>query len=188
MLKFLYELLKTARARLLALESHVSNSHDGAIFNKYPLISKNHHVTEFICGALSTVIDGSASPQQLATMLDKEIQVMEEEHHLPLHALRGTADALPGFGIVAAVLGIVITMGAISGPVEEIGHSVGAAARRNVLGYFDVVRIPCSARRADRTGGVIELAFSVRLPRSFRRSSIAFRRGGDRTSSPRFDQ
>jgi len=137
LLKLLYDLLKTARREgLLALESHISNSHDSTLFNKYPAIAKNHHATEFICGALSTVIDGSASPQQLSAMLQKEIKVIEEEHHAPLVTLSKTADALPGFGIVAAVLGIVITMGAISGPVEEIGHKVGAALVGTFLGIL----------------------------------------------------
>ncbi|MDX1962213.1 MAG: flagellar motor stator protein MotA [Pirellulales bacterium] len=133
----MYDLLKTARREgLLALESHISHPHDSAIFQKYPLVAKNHHLSEFISGALSTVIDGSASPQQLSAMLDKELKVMEDEHHIPLIVLTKTADALPGFGIVAAVLGIVITMGAISGPVEEIGHKVGAALVGTFLGIL----------------------------------------------------
>ncbi len=135
--KLLYDLLKTARRDgLMSLEAHVSNPHDSAIFSKYPGLSHNHHVTEFLCGALSPIIEGSAKPDQLAGLLDTEMKVLEEEHHAPLLALSKTADGLPGFGIVAAVLGIVITMGAIDGPVHEIGHKVGAALVGTFLGIL----------------------------------------------------
>jgi chemotaxis protein MotA len=135
--KCLYELLRVGRRDgLMALESHVSNPHESKIFEKYPRIANNHHVTEFICGALAPVIEGTAKPDQLAGLLDTEIKVIADEHHAPLGALQKTADGLPGFGIVAAVLGIVITMAAIDGPVEEIGHKVGAALVGTFLGIL----------------------------------------------------
>ena len=135
--KCLYELLRVGRRDgLMALEAHVSNPHESKIFEKYPRISKNHHVTEFICGALAPIIEGTAKPDQLAGLLETEIKVIGEEHHAPLGALQKTADGLPGFGIVAAVLGIVITMAAIDGPVEEIGHKVGAALVGTFLGIL----------------------------------------------------
>ncbi|HTU27290.1 MAG TPA: motility-associated protein, partial [Pirellulales bacterium] len=116
--KTLYDLLRLARREgLIALEPHVAHPHESTIFNKYPLIAHNHHVSQFICGALSPVIEGTATPSQLSMLLDTELHTIEEEHHAPLTALSKTADAMPGFGIVAAVLGIVITMGAIDGPV-----------------------------------------------------------------------
>lgn len=135
--KCLYELLRVGRRDgLMALESHVSNPHESKIFEKYPKISKNHHVTEFICGALAPIIEGTAKPDQLAGLLETEIKVIGDEHHAPLGALQKMADGLPGFGIVAAVLGIVITMAAIDGPVEEIGHKVGAALVGTFLGIL----------------------------------------------------
>ena len=135
--KLMYELFRTARRNgLLALEPHLANPHDSAIFHKYPLISKNHHVTEFICGALMPVLEGSVKPDRLPEMLETEIKAIEDEHHGPLSVLMKTADGLPGFGIVAAVLGIVITMSHIDGPVEEIGHSVGAALVGTFLGIL----------------------------------------------------
>jgi chemotaxis protein MotA len=135
--KLMYELFRTARRNgLLALEPHLANPHDSAIFHKYPLIAKNHHVTEFICGALMPVLEGSVKPERLPDMLNMEIKAIEEEHHGPLGVLMKTADGLPGFGIVAAVLGIVITMGHIDGPVEEIGHKVGAALVGTFLGIL----------------------------------------------------
>lgn len=135
--KMLYDLLRTARRDgLLALEEHVSNPHESAIFNRYPRISHNHHVTEFICGAFAPLIEGTVTTEQLSALISAEMGVIEEEHHAPLNVLQKTADALPGFGIVAAVLGIVITMGAIDGPVEEIGHKVGAALVGTFLGIL----------------------------------------------------
>jgi chemotaxis protein MotA len=135
--KLMYELFRTARRNgLLALEPHLATPHDSAIFHKYPLISKNHHVTEFICGALMPVLEGAVKPERLPELLETEIKAIEEEHHGPLGVLNKTADGLPGFGIVAAVLGIVITMSHIDGPVEEIGHSVGAALVGTFLGIL----------------------------------------------------
>jgi chemotaxis protein MotA len=137
MFKALYDLFRLGRRDgMLALESHISDPHSSSIFSKYPKIAHNHHVIEFICGALSPAIEGSAKPEQLAEMLDTEIKVIDAEHHAPLAVLGKTADALPGFGIVAAVLGIVITMGAIAGPVEEVGHKVGSALVGTFLGIL----------------------------------------------------
>jgi chemotaxis protein MotA len=133
----LYELLSVARRDgLLGLESHISDPHQSPIFKKYPRIAHNHHVVDFICGALSPVIEGTANAEQLTSLLETELKVIEEEHHAPVGVLSKTADALPGFGIVAAVLGIVITMGAIDGPVEEIGHKVGSALVGTFLGIL----------------------------------------------------
>ena len=133
----LYELFRLARRDgILILESHLNAPHDSQIFRKYPGIMANHHVTEFICGALLPIIDGSVRPEQLPGLMDAEFKALEDEHHAPLNVLQKTADALPGFGIVAAVLGIVITMGAIDGPVEEIGHKVGAALVGTFLGIL----------------------------------------------------
>lgn len=133
----LYQLLSVARRDgLLGLESHISDPHQSPIFSKYPRIAHNHHIVDFICGALSPVIEGTANADQLQALLETELKVLEEEHHAPVGVLTKTADALPGFGIVAAVLGIVITMGAIDGPIEEIGHKVGAALVGTFLGIL----------------------------------------------------
>lgn len=135
--KATYELFRLARRQgMLALEPHLSDPHHSSIFEKYPTISKNHHVTEFLVGMLTPVMDGSVSPDRLPGLAEAELKAMEEEHHAPISVLSKTADALPGFGIVAAVLGIVITMGAIDGPVEEIGHKVGAALVGTFLGIL----------------------------------------------------
>ncbi len=135
--KLCYEILRLARNEgLLALEAHVSSPHESAIFEKYPRIAKNHHVLEFLCGALAPVIERTVTPEKLPGMLETEIKVLEHEHHAPLGVLTKTADGLPGFGIVAAVLGIVITMAHIDGPASEIGHKVGAALVGTFLGIL----------------------------------------------------
>src|SRR6476620_9922902 len=118
----MYDLLRIARRDgLLMLERHVSDPHHSEVINKYPRVANNHHVMDFICNGLSPLVDG-ATPEQLEMLLQAELKVLEEEHHAPISVLSKTADALPGFGIVAAVLGIVVTMGAINEPAEELGH------------------------------------------------------------------
>ncbi len=133
----LYELFRLARREgMLALESHISNPHESELFKRYPKLANDHHATDFIQGAFGPLIDGSLKPEEIGALLEMEMAAMHEEHHAPIAALSKTADALPGFGIVAAVLGIVITMEKIDGPVTEIGHSVGAALVGTFLGIL----------------------------------------------------
>ena len=135
--KALYELFLLGRRNgMIALEEHVLNPKSSSIFSKYPTFVNNHHAIEFLCGGLRPIIDGKIKPDQLKVLLETEIECMEEEHHAPISVLTKCADAMPGFGIVAAVLGIVITMGAINGPIEMIGHHVAAALVGTFLGIF----------------------------------------------------
>jgi len=135
--KALYELFMLGRRNgMIALEEHVSNPHSSSIFGKYSSISKNHHALEFLCSGLRPVIDGKVKPDQLKTLMEIEVETMENEHHAPISVLTKAADAMPGFGIVAAVLGIVITMGSIAGPIEEIGHHVAAALVGTFIGIL----------------------------------------------------
>ena len=135
--KCMYDLLRLARRDgMLALEPHISKPEESSIFSKYPKVLHNHHLLHFICGGMGPLIDATVKPEQMAELLEAELKVMEEEHHAPMPALTKMADALPGFGIVAAVLGIVITMGHIDGPPAEIGHKVGAALVGTFLGIL----------------------------------------------------
>ncbi|MBN2023090.1 MAG: flagellar motor stator protein MotA [Pirellulales bacterium] len=135
--KVLYGLCRLARQNgVIALESHISNPQESKVFMQYPRIAKNHHVTEFICEAFMPILEATAKPEQMPGLLGADLAVIEEEHHGPLGVLQKTADALPGFGIVAAVMGIVVTMGAIDGPVEEVGEKVGAALVGTFLGIL----------------------------------------------------
>ena len=91
---------------------------------------------EFLCNGLRPIIDGKIKPDQLKLLLEIEMDAMEEEHDKPVGVLTKSADAMPGFGIVAAVLGIVITMASIAGPIEQIGEKVAAALVGTFLGIF----------------------------------------------------
>jgi chemotaxis protein MotA len=133
----LYALARLVRRDgALALEAVISDPANSPLFAKFPRIARNHHARDFLCGALAQIVDGKAEPEQLAAGLEEEIAVIEREHHAAVGVLTKTADALPGFGIVAAVLGIVITMQAIDGPASEIGHKVGAALVGTFLGIL----------------------------------------------------
>lgn len=135
--KALYETFMLARRNgMIALEEHVINPQASSIFTKYPAFSRNNHAVELLCGALRPIIDGKVKPDQLKMLLDIQLETLEEEHHKPINVLTRTADAMPGFGIVAAVLGIVVTMGSIAGPIEEIGHHVAAALVGTFLGIL----------------------------------------------------
>ncbi len=137
LLKALYELFLLGRRNgMIALEEHVMNPKSSSIFSKYPTFLHNHHAVEFLCNGLRPIIDGKIKPDQLKMLMEAEMESMEEEHHAPISVLSKTADAMPGFGIVAAVLGIVITMASISGPIEKIGEHVAAALVGTFLGIF----------------------------------------------------
>lgn len=137
LLKVLYELFLLGRRNgMIALEEHVLEPQKSSIFNRYATFTGNKHAMEFLCGSLRPIIDGKIKPDQLRLLLDVELDRMEEEHHAPVNVLTKTGDAMPGFGIVAAVLGIVITMASISGPIEQIGEKVAAALVGTFLGIF----------------------------------------------------
>ena len=135
--KALYELFMVGRRNgMIALEEHVSTPESSSILKKYPGLLANRHALEFLCGGLRPLIDGKIKPEQLRTLMEIELERMDDEHHAPVSVLTKAADAMPGFGIVAAVLGIVITMGAIAGPIEQIGEKVAAALVGTFLGIF----------------------------------------------------
>ncbi len=135
--KALYELFMLARRNgMIALEEHVTAPASSSVFAKYPEFSRNKPAVDLLCGALRPIIDGKVKPDQLKMLLDIQIDTMENEHHKPVNVLTKAADAMPGFGIVAAVLGIVVTMGSIAGPIEQIGHHVAAALVGTFLGIL----------------------------------------------------
>jgi chemotaxis protein MotA len=133
----LYEVFLMGRRNgLIALEEHVGNPQSSAVFQKYPNFLSNHHAVEFLCSALRPIIDGKIKPDQLKQLLETDLEHMEEEAHAPVSVLTKASDAMPGFGIVAAVLGIIITMAGISGPIEKIGEKVATALVGTFLGIF----------------------------------------------------
>ncbi len=137
LLQMLYEIFQTARVKgLLTLEEHVEKPEESEILGRYPVITKNHHALEFLADSLKLLVVGGVPPLELEMLLEADLEVQEEEGKKPAHTLSRIADSLPGMGIVAAVLGIVITMGAIGGPASEVGHKVGAALVGTFLGVL----------------------------------------------------
>jgi chemotaxis protein MotA len=135
--KALYELFMLGRrGGMVALEEHIMTPDTSVIFTKYPLFQKNKQAMEFLCNGLRPIIDGKIKPDHLKLLLDIELEAMEAEQERPIGVLTKAADAMPSFGIVAAVLGIVITMESIAGPIEEIGTKVAAALVGTFLGIF----------------------------------------------------
>jgi chemotaxis protein MotA len=124
------------REGVLGIEGDISNPHQSARFNKYPKASHNHHLMETFTSALRLYVDGVVNAFDLDKMLDSEIETHHEEGLLPSTAVKTMADSFPAMGIVAAVLGIIITMQYLDGPPTEIGHHVAAALVGTMLGIF----------------------------------------------------
>jgi chemotaxis protein MotA len=136
-LKMMYEFLNKVRKEgLISVESDVEKPKESAIFKKYPAFLKDHHVEAFVCDTLRMAITGGVEPFDMDQMMELDMEVHHHEAMQPINALITVADALPGLGIVAAVLGVVITMGALGGPPEEIGRKVAAALVGTFLGIL----------------------------------------------------
>lgn len=153
-LKMLNELFKNARkGGLTSLETDIEDPENSEFFKKYHDITKDHHALQFICDTLRTAMSGSVSHFDLDQMVELDLEVHHKEVNQPVAALQTVADALPGLGIVAAVLGIVITMSALGGPPEEIGKKVAAALVGTFLGilmcYGFLSPLACSINRAN---------------------------------------
>ncbi|MDH5632215.1 MAG: flagellar motor stator protein MotA [Gammaproteobacteria bacterium] len=137
LLSLLFDILNKARKEgMMAIENDIEEPDSSELFNKYPKIQKNHHAVEFIADYFRLVVSGSMNPFEMEALMDLELQTHHHEAEAPGDALQSVADALPGFGIVAAVLGIVITMGSLGGPPEVIGHHVAAALVGTFLGIL----------------------------------------------------
>jgi len=136
-LKMLYDLFNLARrSGLAAIESDIEDPSKSKVFTAYPGIIKDHHVRDFICDTLRTASAGTVEPFDIDQMMELDMDVHHHASSQPVAALSTMADSLPGLGIVAAVLGVVITMGALGGPPEEIGHHVAAALVGTFLGIL----------------------------------------------------
>jgi chemotaxis protein MotA len=118
------------------LEPHIEDPGKSTMFSKYPIIAKDHHALHFVCDSLRMALAGGIAPYDLDSMMELDIEIHHHELGVPVAALSSVADALPGLGIVAAVLGVVITMGSLGGPPEEIGHKVAAALVGTFLGIL----------------------------------------------------
>jgi len=137
LLQLLYEIFQTARVKgLLTLEQHVEVPEESEIFSKYPFILGNQHALEYLADSLKLMVVGGVPPLELENLLDADLETQEEEGRKPSHSLARIADSLPGLGIVAAVLGIVLTMQSIGGPAAEVGKKVAAALVGTFLGVL----------------------------------------------------
>jgi chemotaxis protein MotA len=136
-LKMLNDLFKQARKQgMVKLEEDIEDPEKSQVFSKYPAFLANHHAVYFVCDTLRMAISGGVPAFDLDQMMEMDMDVHHHAASQPVSALSTVADSLPGLGIVAAVLGVVITMGALGGPPEEIGHKVAAALVGTFLGIL----------------------------------------------------
>jgi len=136
-LKMLYELFSRARKEgLMALETDSDNPEQSPVLSKYPKFLKDHHVLHFVCDTVRMAAGGGVEPFDVDQMMELDMEVHHHGAGQPVAAISTVADSLPGLGIVAAVLGVVITMGALGGPPEEIGKKVAAALVGTFLGIL----------------------------------------------------
>ncbi len=136
-LVMMFEVFNVARRDgLVGLENHVEHPEESEIFKRYPKFLKNHQALDFFCDTMRVIISGSVQPHDLEDLMEGDIEAIHDEESRPSDALSSVADALPGLGIVAAVLGVVITMASIDGPPEEIGHKIAAALVGTFMGIL----------------------------------------------------
>ena len=136
-LVMMFEVFNVARRDgLVGLENHIEHPEESEIFQRYPKFLQNHEALAFFADTMRVIISGAVQPHDLEDMMDSDIEALHEEEIAPPTALNTASDSLPGLGIVAAVLGIVVTMSKIDGPAAEIGHSVAAALVGTFLGIL----------------------------------------------------
>ncbi len=135
-LKMMYQLFNVARKEgLLGLEQHIEDPEKSEIIKHYPSFLNNHHATSFFCDTMKVILTGAVGPHDLSEMMEIDIETAHAEESVPAQAIQTVGDAMPGFGIVAAVLGVIITMGKIAdGDPAAIGGSVAAALVGTFLG------------------------------------------------------
>ena len=137
LLGLMFVLTKTMRSKgVVAIEAHIENPDESKIFQYFPNIQKDHHVVEFICDYMRMMTMNFDDPHQMEDAMDKDLERHHAEEHESQHALQTMADGLPALGIVAAVLGVIKTMGSINAPTEILGKMVGGALVGTFLGVF----------------------------------------------------
>jgi chemotaxis protein MotA len=137
LLGLLFLLTKTMKSKgVIALESHIEKPHESGIFLRYPKIMKDHFAVDFICDTLRMMTMNLEDPHQVEDAMEKQLEKHHHEGLAPAHALQSLADALPALGIVAAVLGVIKTMGSITEPPAVLGAMIGGALVGTFLGVF----------------------------------------------------
>lgn len=137
LLQVLYEIFQKARKDgLVGLESHIEDPENSDVFKKYPLFSANHHAVSFLADTLKVLLTGAVEDHHLSEILELDLDKQHDEQMAVPAAVTQVGDAMPGFGIVAAVLGVIITMGSIGGAASEIGEKVAAALVGTFVGIL----------------------------------------------------
>ncbi|MDO9247449.1 MAG: flagellar motor stator protein MotA, partial [Phenylobacterium sp.] len=137
LLSLLFLLTKTMKSKgVIALESHIENPKDSSIFSRFPKVTKDHFAVDFICDTLRMMTMNLEDPHQVEDAMEKQLEKHHHEALAPAGALQSLADALPALGIVAAVLGVIKTMGSITEPPEVLGTMIGGALVGTFLGVF----------------------------------------------------
>ncbi|MCC7434351.1 MAG: flagellar motor stator protein MotA [Methanoregulaceae archaeon] len=137
-LKMMFQLFNVARKEgLLGLEQHIEDPEKSEIIKKFPSFLNNHHAKDFFCDTMKVILTGAVGPHDLSEMMEIDLETAHQEQMVPATAIQTVGDAMPGFGIVAAVLGVIITMGKIAeGDPSAIGQSVAAALVGTFLGIL----------------------------------------------------
>ncbi len=137
LLQMMFQLFQTFRKEgPQGVEKHIENPDQSDIFKAYPSVTKNHHAVSFICDTMKMTLSTDLSPYDVDDLMDGDIRAIHAEEHLAQHAVQAVADGFPGLGIVAAVLGIIKTMGHLTEGVEKIGSLVAGALVGTMLGVF----------------------------------------------------
>jgi chemotaxis protein MotA len=128
LLSVLYQLFRLAKTKgMLALEQHVEKPDESTLFGQFPKFQHDHHAVEFLCDYLRLMTLGTENPNEVETLIDAELETHHQELHGASHAIQTMADGMPALGIVAAVLGVIHTMGSITEPPAVLGELIGAA-------------------------------------------------------------
>ncbi|MEI8324359.1 MAG: flagellar motor stator protein MotA [Betaproteobacteria bacterium] len=137
LLALLYDVLQKARKEgLMAIEKDVEGPHESALFKKHPVVGSDHHVVEFMTDYLRMMVSGNLNAHEIESLMDSEIETHHQESHAPVAAIARLAGALPAFGIVAAVLGVVNTMGSVGQPPVVLGGMIASALVGTFLGIL----------------------------------------------------
>ena len=137
LMALLYDILQKARKEgLMAIEKDVEEPEQSEIFKKYPVVGSDHHVVEFMTDYLRMMVSGNLNAHEIESLMDSEIETHHQEAHAPVAAIARLAGALPAFGIVAAVLGVVNTMGSVGQPPAVLGGMIASALVGTFLGIL----------------------------------------------------
>jgi chemotaxis protein MotA len=173
--KCMYELFQLGRrGGMIALEEHVMNPDASALFQKYPKFHGNHHAVEYFADGLKPIVDGRIKPDQLEPLMNKSLHTMEEEHHQPILVMTKVADGLPAFGIVAAVLGIIVVMMfKIGGDTTVVGQGIATALAGTFFGIFGSYCVVGPLATNCEFNGHVEMAYM----KAIKSSVVSFANG-----------